>query len=267
MTLSDRRIRTTQHLLLLVAGSLATVAVLLVSRTALTRPTPVGNPATWSGDDLAVALMWWAALIASAWLAVTTLACVVAVARGRTRTALRIARFAPPFARRLLQTALIGAWALVPTAAYAAPSPAPITVHVDANGRLSQAPSTTTRAAAIRRATTTTMAPTTAGTTPITDAPRPSTRLPVVTPVPRVPSAPHALVPIAIPKPHRTHVVVRGDNLWRIAQAAVIAKNGSSHPTDAQIAPYWWRVIAANRTTLSSGDPNLIFPGEVVRLP
>ena len=37
--------------------------------------------------------------------------------------------------------------------------------------------------------------------------------------------------------------------------------------TDADVARYWQRVIAANRTTLRSGDPSLIFPGEVVTLP
>ena len=37
-------------------------------------------------------------------------------------------------------------------------------------------------------------------------------------------------------------------------------------PNDA-IARYWQRLIAANRTTLRSGDPSLIFPGEVITLP
>jgi nucleoid-associated protein YgaU len=272
MTQSDRRIRTTQPLLVLLAGSGVTLAVLLVFRTALAGPTPVGSPAAWTGDELAVTGVWWAALIGSAWLAATTLACIAALAQGRTRTAHRIARFAPPLARRLLQTALIGTWALVPTAAYAAPSPAPITVHVDANGRLSHATTTTKRATAIRRATvtTTTATATTAATTtptPVTTAPKRSNLLPAVTPLPRAPSTPHALVPIALPTRKHTHVVVRGDNLWRIAQAAITGKNGSRRPTDAQIAQYWWRVIAANRTTLRSGDPNLIFPGEIVVLP
>ncbi len=42
---------------------------------------------------------------------------------------------------------------------------------------------------------------------------------------------------------------------------------GNALPDDATIARYWQAVIAANRTTLRSGDPNLIFPGELVTLP
>jgi hypothetical protein len=260
---SDRRVRTTQPLVMLLAGSVTTTVVLVVGRTALTGPSPMARPAAWTADDLAVAGMWWGALIASAWLAVTTLACLAALARGRTRAALRIARFAPPFARRVLQTALIGAWSLVPAAAYAAPPSAPITVHVDANGRLSHATTTTKHADPIRKSTTTT----TTTTAPVATAPRPSTRLPVVTPPQRAPSTPPVLAPIAPSIFAGTHVVVHGDNLWQIARSAVMNHSGSNRPTDAQIAQYWWRVIAANRTTLSSGDPSLIFPGEVVTLP
>jgi nucleoid-associated protein YgaU len=60
---------------------------------------------------------------------------------------------------------------------------------------------------------------------------------------------------------------VAGDNLWQIARAEVIRAGGADGPADAQIAPYWQRVVAANRSTLRSGDPSLIFPGEVVTLP
>jgi hypothetical protein len=61
-------------------------------------------------------------------------------------------------------------------------------------------------------------------------------------------------------------VVAPGDNLWRIA-AARIAQDRPAAPTDAEIAPYWRRVVDANRPTLRSGDPNLVFPGEIVTLP
>jgi nucleoid-associated protein YgaU len=62
-------------------------------------------------------------------------------------------------------------------------------------------------------------------------------------------------------------VVVPGDNLWQIARAEVIRTSGADRPADSQIAPYWQRVVEANRSTLRSGDPSLIFPGEVVTLP
>jgi hypothetical protein len=38
-------------------------------------------------------------------------------------------------------------------------------------------------------------------------------------------------------------------------------------PTAAEITPVWVEVIAANRDRLRSGDPDLIFPGEIVVLP
>ena len=49
--------------------------------------------------------------------------------------------------------------------------------------------------------------------------------------------------------------------------AEVSRATGSNRPTDAQIAPYWQRVITANQSTLRSGNPSLIFPGEIVTLP
>jgi nucleoid-associated protein YgaU len=57
-----------------------------------------------------------------------------------------------------------------------------------------------------------------------------------------------------------------GDNLWLIARAAVTRMAGAN-PTDAEVAHYWRAVIAANRSTLRSGNPSLIFPGEIVALP
>ena len=70
-----------------------------------------------------------------------------------------------------------------------------------------------------------------------------------------------------MPSRERIHVVVPGDNLWQIARAEVARASGTYQPSDAQIAPYWHKVVAENRTTLRSGDPSLIFPGEVVELP
>jgi nucleoid-associated protein YgaU len=61
-------------------------------------------------------------------------------------------------------------------------------------------------------------------------------------------------------------VVVAGDNLWRIARAELIAR-GDHQPDDAAIAGYWRRVIDATRSTLRSGNPSLIYPGEIVALP
>ncbi len=93
---------------------------------------------------------------------------------------------------------------------------------------------------------------------------------------PFVRGAPRSAPPVApsppaadpVPRPDgdtRAHVVVRGDNLWTIA-AAELARRGLPHD-NASTAAYWRRVIDLNRHRLRSGNPNLIFPGEVVALP
>lgn len=85
------------------------------------------------------------------------------------------------------------------------------------------------------------------------DAPAPV----VATPVER--SAPPAL-------PTQRVMVRAGDNLWSIARAALQQASGN-RPGDAEVAHYWHAVIAANRATLRSGDPSLVYPGEIVTLP
>ncbi len=85
-------------------------------------------------------------------------------------------------------------------------------------------------------------------------------RLPsvVATPVPTTPSTNSTAID--------RHTVERGDNLWTISASRLTHELGSD-PTNRQIADYWRLVVDANRGTLRSGDPNLIFPGEVISLP
>ena len=63
-----------------------------------------------------------------------------------------------------------------------------------------------------------------------------------------------------------THVVVAGDNLWTIAAAHLDTAAGPAGDP-GHIAAYWQKVIEANSGTLRSGDPNLIYPGEIIALP
>ena len=84
---------------------------------------------------------------------------------------------------------------------------------------------------------------------------------PLLTPTPI--STPTAAVVVGR---SQNHTVVRGDNLWTIA-ANHIASTHAGGPAASEITEYWLKVIAANRDTLRSGDPNLIFPGEIVALP
>lgn len=94
------------------------------------------------------------------------------------------------------------------------------------------------------------------------DGSRPAdTPLPVVAP-PRRPAP-------AAAGAGRHLTVVRGDSLWSIA-ARVLAEArhvpvGRLAP--AEVAGYWVAVVEANRATLRSGDPDLIHPGETIRLP
>ena len=64
-------------------------------------------------------------------------------------------------------------------------------------------------------------------------------------------------------------VVVAGDNLWELAarHLAVTSGRARTDVSDVEVAPYWARVCEANRARLSSGDVNLVFPGERVVLP
>ncbi len=55
-----------------------------------------------------------------------------------------------------------------------------------------------------------------------------------------------------------TYVVVRGDSFWRIA---------ARHAGPEDVASYWRRLVAANAATIRSGNPDLIYPGEVIELP
>lgn len=83
-------------------------------------------------------------------------------------------------------------------------------------------------------------------------------------PVVRAPAPPPKAVsvppPPVIASP-RTYVVRPGDNLWSIAQSQVAGHGGGD------VAQYWRALVAANRSTLRSKNPNLIFPGEIVALP
>lgn len=111
-----------------------------------------------------------------------------------------------------------------------------------------------------------TVPPTGTTSPPPTTAPLvPPTAPPPVVPV--MPPAPAA--PSAAPAAGTTHTVTRGEHLWSIAAARVSSATGKP-PTDvspAEIAPYWLRVVELNRHRLRSGNPNLVYSGEVVELP
>lgn len=139
--------------------------------------------------------------------------------------------------------AWLAVWTIAPTAVLAAPRDDEPVV------RAPYAATTSSPATSTAPATTATTTTTTTAGTDTTPAPPPATERP----------------PSGLPS---EHVVQPGDHLWGIAEARLARLGvGDGTPSARDIAPYWARVIAANRATLRSGDPNLIFPGEVVVLP
>jgi nucleoid-associated protein YgaU len=80
------------------------------------------------------------------------------------------------------------------------------------------------------------------------------------------PVQPGPQTPQARPDVHR---VQAGDNLWTIARdrlADATGRDADALP-EPEVARYWLEVVQANRAGLRSGDPDLIYPGELVRLP
>ena len=64
-----------------------------------------------------------------------------------------------------------------------------------------------------------------------------------------------------------TEIVVRpGDHMWALAEHRLSSARGRV-VSDSEIAPYWLQVVASNLSRIRSGDPDLIFPGEVLVLP
>lgn len=62
------------------------------------------------------------------------------------------------------------------------------------------------------------------------------------------------------------YTVTPGDHLWGIAERTLTAAWGRT-PSPGELLGYWRQVLAANASRLASGDPDLIFPGEVIDLP
>jgi hypothetical protein len=73
--------------------------------------------------------------------------------------------------------------------------------------------------------------------------------------------------PTAVVEASTEAVKVRsGDNLWVICRRHLTGALGRL-PANDEIAPYWRQVIARNQPHLISGNPDLIYPGEVIKLP
>ena len=70
----------------------------------------------------------------------------------------------------------------------------------------------------------------------------------------------------ALPRP-ASWTVRPGDHLWGIAESTLRDRLGRV-PTNAEIEPYWRRLIDVNRSRLvDPTNPDLIFPTQVFDLP
>jgi hypothetical protein len=206
--------------------------------------------------DALVAGLRWVALLGAWWLLAGTLL-YVAAAVTRVPAAVRAVRWAAlPPVRRVVDAAfaatVVGGAVLAPaTAGARVAGPPPTTFVRDGRGGdLASLPPATTA------------------------APNPPAVPPTVRTAPTAPTA--AAVPPAAPSPPPPPggmvvqvVVAPGDDLWALAAGRLAATRGiaPADVADAEIAPYWMAVCERNRAALASGDPNLIFPGEVVTLP
>lgn len=90
--------------------------------------------------------------------------------------------------------------------------------------------------------------------------------LPAYTPRPAGDAEEYAPTPAGdlVEQHQDVHLVVPGESLWSIAEDAIPLET-SERP--AAIDAYWRALLELNTSTLRSGDPNLIYPGEVIRLP
>ena len=112
-------------------------------------------------------------------------------------------------------------------------------------------------------------APTTTTTTAITTSSM--VGAPATVTMVRLPSAgaePEAPPTPAEPSPTVTrYTVVSGDCFWTIADD-LLHRSWGRAPTDAEIVPYWLRLIEANRAELADPEnADLIFPGQIFAVP
>jgi hypothetical protein len=209
-------------------------------------------------DEVLAATVWLIAIICAGWLTVSTLL-YVAARLSRIPAALRSVQWMTlPAIRRLSEGAL--AALLVTASTIAAPAEAqapPVVVVVDDDGKLLP----------------------------------PGLTLPDVDPIPPLVQLPHEQstqpaesrsqstdLPQELVLPDLGKAIEQqdagpvqitvepGDNLWTISRSHLMALTGE-WPGNHQIAPYWRRVIELNRPILKSGNPDLIYPGEVVTMP
>ncbi len=231
-------------------------------------------------EDVLLAGVRLAALVAAWWLLASTLVYVAARLAHLHGAARALGWATLPCVRRwvdgLAAASIVAAGAIGVAGPAAAdpppastPAPPPVVVELDHRDRpvpTDQPPVT------VRSGRTGDTAPSTAPPRETRPVPLPpSTTVPDAPPTTPAPAAPPALhTPPPVPSlAGAPHTVVPGDHLWSIAadHLATISGGQPADLTAADIAPYWLRVVELNQSRLRSGNPNLVYPGEVVDLP
>lgn len=219
------------------AGAVAlagVVAVLLVSARALPAP-PRHGVAEWLDRVgpvvAAMALVRVAALASAVILLLVWVASAAAEAAGAVRVAAWLERLLPPLVRRVLG-GVAGVGAVGSALVAVAPGSAPSAADPPAGGAVVATMSVVDPDAEREDDAEVTM---------------------------RV-EAPPAASP-ASPGAADEWVVEPGDSFWSIAEEVVAERLGRPAGDD-EVAPYWARLVEANRPTLVTGDPDLIFPGQ-----
>jgi len=220
----------------------------------------MAGPSRWSVADPLAALLWVAWILAAATAAWLVFSVVISVATRLVDTpvlSLLADRLALPAIRRLVER--VSAVSLVVS-----------TLVAPANAALAQDPDAPPIPIVAVVEPSMTVDGQTAPPTP------PSTQPVPVEPSPRLPASDAAVAPVPLPPattgqgasdpPVTEHTVRAGENLWAISCDVLTARLGRT-PSDPETASYWSAVIDANLADLRSGDPDLIFPGEVITLP
>jgi len=191
------------------------------------------------------AMVWVAALGCVIWLAVSTLLYLAARASRVPALIRSIGWMTLPAIRKVSEGAL--AAVLVTSTIAAAPvraqAPSPVVVVVDEGGALLPPGFVGLGREMIEEA-----------------GPQTETR------VPPLPTFPHETKPGTTVAEPVLVTVQTGDHLWAMSRRH-LTDVLERHPTNDEIAPYWRQVITHNQHNLISGNPDLIYAGEVIEMP
>lgn len=225
----------------LTAGAAASIMLTLSARVVAPLTVP-GTP-----EDGVVLASWWATTSLAAWLVSSVILWSIALRSKQPRTARFAARFALPGTRKLAESALALALMVAPAACTAGASEAP-TLSLVAQGAVVETSSATSLPP---------IAPTTTTSAPQAESVEVADDLsPAV-------ADQDSTVRGDPPPPYEVQC---GDNLWEIAESQLSVQLGRG-PSSSEVAPYWRELVNLNRGSLRSGEPDLIFPGELIALP